>query len=235
MHIPTGTRLTGWVAALALAIVTTGCALPVTSADERTTTTQSTTTTTLPPPTTTTSTTTTTLPPPTTTSSTTTTTTQPPTTTTSTTTTLPPPTTTTLPAITFVVDRPTFRPPTQPGAAPYYGSGCSPGTSTLPDGIWFGQVVSANDESLRFDLMCLEEAAPDKDYDLEWTNNNPKLRTVPVARTADVYPKQSHGWSLAPYDPRYLCNSDGCWKAWLYVNRGELTEAVPLWFTWMDG
>ena len=82
--------------------------------------------------------------------------------------------------------------------------------------------------------MCLEEAAPDKDYDLEWTNNNPKLRTVPVAGFAAVYPKQSHGWSHAPYDPRHLCDADGCWKAWLYVNGGELTEAVPLWFTWMD-
>ena len=44
-------------------------------------------------------------------------------------------------------------------------------------------------------------------------------------------------WMLRPYSEWYLdpgregfCPPGGCWTVWLYVNGGEVTEIVQLWF-----
>jgi hypothetical protein len=209
---------------------------PQTAEDLRnTTTTASTTTSTLAPTTTTTSTSTTTTSVPRTT-----TTTEPPTTTS---TTVPRTTTTTVAPTTtvdfwYAVSEPTYYPPPQPGAGPYLGSGCSPGTSHLPDGIWFGRLVDARPSRSSFDLMCFAPSPPGHDGVAVISNTNPLLRTVPVERGATVFAiAVDGGWTLMPYDAWYeeppsygFCPPEGCWLVWLYVNNGAVTEIVQLWF-----
>ena len=79
------------------------------------------------------------------------------------------------------------------------GAGCTPGTSVLGDGRWFGYVDSADTTSIEFDLACWfsgdeailaaaedgEESPPPNDYYIR--NVNPQLRTVAVAATANVF------------------------------------------------
>ncbi len=87
------------------------------------------------------------------------------------------------------------------------GSGCTPGSSTLPDGHWFGLVDSVDGTSVTFDLACWftgdpaavaaaqdgEESPPPNDYYIR--NVNPMLRTIPVASLAEV------AWMPNPGDP----------------------------------
>ncbi len=109
-----------------------------------------------------------------------------------------------------------------PGGA--MGSGCSPGTDHLPDGVWFGWIEDIAASSLDFDLACLwsgrvEPAA---------SNDAARVRTVPVAEDTLVYldedPTPHSGWSgettsanNAPGLPRSL-------PYWLFVNDGVVTE-----------
>ena len=138
----------------------------------------------------------------------------------------------------YVVDEPTYHPESQPGAGEYYGSGCSPGGNTLPDGIWFGHIESASARAIEFDLICFAPLAPGEDGAGHLTNDNPKLRTVPVASDANVYAIGPDGfWELQSYSEWYLdpgqpgfCPPDGCWDVWLYVNGSEVTEIVQIWF-----
>lgn len=61
---------------------------------------------------------------------------------------------------------------------------CAPGiTGSLPDGVWAGLVASQTEDTLVFDLVCLEAAYdPSDDMDYLWiTNNNPLLRTATIA------------------------------------------------------
>jgi hypothetical protein len=78
------------------------------------------------------------------------------------------------------------------------GSGCTPGTSDLGDGIWFGYVDSATPNAVEFDLACWftgdaaataaaedgAESPPPNDYYIR--NTNPQLRTITVAPNAEV-------------------------------------------------
>ncbi|HVR77673.1 MAG TPA: hypothetical protein VMS99_04700 [Acidimicrobiia bacterium] len=78
------------------------------------------------------------------------------------------------------------------------GSGCTPGRGSLPDGEWYGLVVSRSDDSLEFDLACWftgdvavlasaedgEESPPPNDYYVR--NANPETRDVPVAPDVEV-------------------------------------------------
>jgi len=87
------------------------------------------------------------------------------------------------------------------------GSGCTPGTTDLGDGTWFGYVESATAAELEFDLACWftgdaaataaaedgEESPPPNDYYVR--NQNPQLRTIPVAGPANVT------WMPNPGDP----------------------------------
>lgn len=132
----------------------------------------------------------------------------------------------------FTVDRPTARPPQQDGAGGYLGSGCSPGSSTLPDGIWAGEMVRAAEEYVEFDLMCI--SVPDDD-DRTWiTNSNTTARLVPIDPTAAVYPIVGRYFGPpVPYEQWFLdpeevaeCPPNGCWHGWLYVNDGMVTEIV---------
>jgi hypothetical protein len=122
------------------------------------------------------------------------------------------------------------------GSGGNYGSGCSPGSNTLPDGIWFGEIAAADSTRVEFDLMCYGPGPEGGDI----TNSNPKLRTVPVDAAAVAYriePARELTWVPLPYmtwltitpDP-ILCLPDGCLE-WIYVNDGSVTEIVELFFS----
>ncbi|MBT8164947.1 MAG: hypothetical protein KJP22_10055 [Acidimicrobiia bacterium] len=157
--------------------------------------------------------------------------------------------TTTPPTATrFVVLDPSIFPAEPlPGSDGASGSGCSPGAGDLPGGVWYGTIVSVGPGSLQFDLACFyfgeiawEVAAAEgeeanNDY---WiVNDNPTLRTVPVAAKAVV-------WSIPPdlteellpllyltewppdWDRAYAaCPGEYC-GVWLYVNDGVVDEIV---------
>lgn len=197
-------------------------------------------TTTEPPTTTTTtaSTTTTTVAPTTTTAAPTTTTTAAATTTTTT-------ATTTTSGGPYEVGVPEFYPlPSLPGSGGAAGSGCSPGTGPLPDGVWFGYVVAKSATDIDFDLACFyfgdiaytEGAADGEEVNNDYyvRNVNPTLRSVPVEPTVTVHEIDAgsigfltvpfSGW---PVDPAaYIsCPSNWC-NVWLFVNGGEVTEIL---------
>jgi hypothetical protein len=155
----------------------------------------------------------------------------------------PPPTTTAAPATSYEVANPAnpaYFPGPLPGAGIYYGSGCSPGTSTLPDGIWFGDITSVSESSFEFDLMCLAplpEGSTEEDGIGDITNTNPTLRTIPVDPDSDVYVlDMANSWVQQPYstwhvDPGAIngCPLEWCSAVWLYVNGGEATEIMVIW------
>jgi hypothetical protein len=78
------------------------------------------------------------------------------------------------------------------------GSGCTPDSTQLGDGVWFGYIDTADTTSIEFDLACWftgdgavqaaaqdgAESPPPNDYYVR--NENPQLRTVPVASGAEV-------------------------------------------------
>jgi hypothetical protein len=79
------------------------------------------------------------------------------------------------------------------------GSGCTPGDAvTLPEGEWFGSVVSASQSGIEFDLACwftgeaaVEAAAedgaespPPNDYYVR--DDNPQIRSLPVSPDTEV-------------------------------------------------
>ncbi len=146
---------------------------------------------------------------------------------------------TTTPTQRYEVGAPTYYPESLPGAGDYFGSGCSPGTTNLPDGVWFGRIEAASSTAVEFDLICFAPTPPGEDGVGRMTNSNPRLRTVPVASGAAVYAiAPDGGWMLMPYpDWRIVlpgagmfCPPEGCWDVWLYVNGGQVTEIVQLWF-----
>lgn len=175
-----------------------------------------------------------------------------------TTTTAPPSTTTTEPPTTTITTTTAAPPTTAAGPFVYagefppvfggpldaHGSGCAPGPGSLPDGIWFGFARGWTTGDVDFDLACFytgnaaaaeatargEESPPPNDYLI--TNDNPTLRTVPVAAGAVGY-RLDMNIELAPVpfadfiaDPgEFQACPDFC-LMWLYVNGGEVTEIV---------
>jgi hypothetical protein len=138
----------------------------------------------------------------------------------------------------YVVNEPTYKPESLPGAGGYFGSGCSPGAASLPDGVWYGSIESATPSAVAFDLKCFAPTPPGEDG-FRISNASSTLRTVSVASSAMVNAIAPDGfWMLRPYAEWHLdpggegfCLPGGCWTVWLYVNGGEVTEIVQLWFT----
>ncbi len=123
------------------------------------------------------------------------------------------------------------------------GSGCTPGTDELPDGEWFGYLDEVAATELTFDLACWfslpasaqaaaedgEESPPPNDYYVR--NNNPMLRTVPVADEVQVSWLPSMGGpDLATIDyaawitARAERGNLGQPGVWLVVTDGEVTS-----------
>ena len=164
----------------------------------------------------------------------------------------PPPPTTAAPATTTTTAAPVtvyqvanphdppYYPPSQPGAAPLFGSGCSPGAGNLPNGIWFGEITNVGLNSFDFDLMCFAPNPPgstEEDGIGDITNSNPTLRTVPVNLSAHVYVLDAAmNWMDMAYQTwsAFPTLGNGCppscpLDAWVYVNGGEATEITMVW------
>ena len=124
-----------------------------------------------------------------------------------------------------------------PGSGGWWGSGCAPGTTTLPDGIWWGHLTEFQPTSLTFDLACIQFVDdPDNDPETEdyaWLieNASERLRVVPVSPDASV----ACLWRNCP--SRYFLYTDWIGNdsvphgdrgrengVWLYVNGGIVTE-----------
>jgi len=127
------------------------------------------------------------------------------------------------------------------------GSGCTPDTDgTLPEGRWFGFVMSTADDSTEFDLGCMftgqaapdaaadddEESPPPNDYYVR--NQNDLTRTVVVWSDATVqfYPtgdptSETTGtfeeWTDAVSGRGYI------FGVWLDVIDGEATSITEMW------
>lgn len=117
------------------------------------------------------------------------------------------------------------------------GSGCTPGTDDLPDGVWYGTVDSYDSDGFAFDLACWfsgdaavlasaedgEESPPPNDYYVR--DQNPKLRDLDVAAETPVR------WYLSG-DPNEFV--DGTFTGWI-----EFLDTVPfilgVWVTVEDG
>ena len=107
----------------------------------------------------------------------------------------------------------------QMGTEVVEGSGCGANgdlPDTIPDGLWYGQVISANADGLAFDVRCLfygelatqlyqeyvgehpDEASPPY-IDGTWTvNNSTRTRNVPVSANFAIYPAEAVPTSNCP-------------------------------------
>jgi hypothetical protein len=126
------------------------------------------------------------------------------------------------------------------------GSGCTPGGGPLPDGEWYGLVVSRGDDSLEFDLACWftgdgavlasaedgEESPPPNDYYVR--NANPETRDVPVASDVEVvfYPDgDPTNEDTVSYDEWVALVAQRGYElgVWLEVEEGLITEIREQW------
>lgn len=125
-----------------------------------------------------------------------------------------------------------------PDAGGFFGSGCSPGTENLPDGVWYGRITDVAAEVLSFDLYC--KGPPPADGEEWWftiVNKNTKIRRVAIGSSAQVFSIAPDGghliqpysvWYLAPH-PTMFCPADGCWDVVLFINQGRVTEIIQTW------
>jgi hypothetical protein len=133
------------------------------------------------------------------------------------------------------------------------GSGCTPGTDTLPDGTWFGFVDRLDGDRMIFDLACLftGDRADQVDGYVDGSpyhvvNDNPALRSVPLAPDATFFlhddasgidPAARRGWD-AEEMWRHLADrpgGQGRWRdgtagVWILIEGGRLVEAMEFWY-----
>lgn len=138
-----------------------------------------------------------------------------------------PPTTssTTTPSQTaFIPPNPFVAPaPTPTGG----GSGCSPGSGLLPDGVWFGFLGSVAEETIAFDLACYMSCDPGDGYQIG--NQSSTKRTLHVDDAASVIFESVDGpdWENTyeavadDYEEVGLRN-----ETWVYVNDANVTHIV---------
>jgi hypothetical protein len=167
---------------------------------------------------------------------------------TTTTTTAPATTTTEAPATTapeYTVANYGLFPPVFAGTDAH-GSGCAPGSPTLPDGIWFGFVTSVTTTAYSFDLACFwtgqaavdhATANGDEAFDFYIGNDNPTLRTVTFDPAGTAYWIDASASDLTPQPipmpdwpsntgSHYVpCPGQYC-AVWAYINSGVVTELV---------
>jgi hypothetical protein len=126
-----------------------------------------------------------------------------------------------------------WHPEALPGSGGWWGSGCSPGSDTLPNGIWWGYLRDSSPTSVMFDLACIlfEEGSADdpatEDYAWVIENKNPRVRVVPVDPTAEVICEGSNPFPYVEWiDDDRLSHGDQGREGgvWLYVNGGTVTE-----------
>lgn len=135
-----------------------------------------------------------------------------------------------------------------PTAAPdgAEGSGCSAPEGELPDGLWYGLVETADDDSIEFDLACWfvgqaaadaaaedgAESPPPNDYYVR--NDSSRTRTVSVTdgATAVSYPSGSPQDEQTGAFADYLqttATRGYAFGVWIAVEDGQLTELREQW------
>ena len=126
------------------------------------------------------------------------------------------------------------------------GSGCTPGSATLPDGRWFGYVPSTTEAGLDFDLACWfsgraavvasaedgEESPPPNDYYIR--NTSSSLREVPVAAGATVvwYPTGDPADELRSHYSEWITGRETRvyqLGVWIDVAGGEIVSIDEQW------
>ena len=127
------------------------------------------------------------------------------------------------------------------------GSGCTPGDGvTLPEGEWFGSVVSASLSGIEFDLACwfegesaVEAAAedgaespPPNDYYVR--NDNPQIRSLPVSPDTEVtwYPTGDPASGIVVAYSEWVddVTARGLgYGAWLDIIDGEVVRIREQW------
>ncbi len=119
------------------------------------------------------------------------------------------------------------------------GSGCSPGTSLLPDGAWFGFANAWSTSSITFDLAChyvgaaADAVAADRGEeatDFYITNDKTTVRIESVGAGAFGHKASTDdgAFPLADIiaDPGGSLPTASPYPVWLFVNRGVVTEVT---------
>jgi hypothetical protein len=137
-----------------------------------------------------------------------------------------------------------------------YGSGCSPKSDVLPDGIWFGFVRDIDATTITFDLACFAVTeVPEGQENAPWSisNGSDRVRAVPVAESALVvceFADCDRAWIETGGDPpevleyvdwiTHVAEFLESWPqatewsrgggfgvlVWLYINDGLVTEVL---------
>jgi hypothetical protein len=104
------------------------------------------------------------------------------------------------------------------------GSGCTPNTDDLPDGVWFGWINDSDAGGIEFDLSCLWQGR----LQPAASNDVAKLRSVPFSETTLVHVGNSETISFAEWGGTSpALNAPGLPKTlpfWVFVNDGVVTE-----------
>jgi hypothetical protein len=113
-----------------------------------------------------------------------------------------------------------------------YGSGCSPGSGPLPDGIWFGLVAARDTNTFEFDQAYL---LPDPEVDTRIVNESSTLRSVPVDDTVlvtdligelPIWDGTTYGsWQAAS------CYTAGPCPAWVRILDGQVIYIAEQFFS----
>jgi hypothetical protein len=133
----------------------------------------------------------------------------------------------------FAPDDPWEYPEPWPPGSDTYGSGCSPGTTVLPNGMWFGFLADYGPSGIAFDLACIFVPGPDEEGGAPIQNDNPRIREITIDPTIPVH-FVFDGWvnGVEPYE-RWITR--GCYDAtcpvWLYVNSGAVTAMAEHFLT----
>jgi hypothetical protein len=156
----------------------------------------------------------------------------------------PLPTTTQL-TIVYAPGDPVAFPTVFSGSDEAHGSGCAPGSDSLPDGVWFGYVAGRSSAGIEFDLACIwtgaaavAAAAADGvtlEIDYYVRNQSGQIRSPRVADGATVHQLGGSPWfiEMSYADWRQgACNGfgDPSCPVWLYVNGGRVTAVVEQYF-----
>jgi hypothetical protein len=127
------------------------------------------------------------------------------------------------------------------------GSGCTPGTDTLPDGLWYGEATALGERGLEFDLACWfvgdaataaaaedgEESPPPNDYYVR--NQSDRIRSLTVTLNAPVtwYPEigvLASETTITYAEWRTLREQrDFQLAVWLEVEDGTVVSIVEQW------
>lgn len=126
------------------------------------------------------------------------------------------------------------------------GSGCTPGSQDLPDGLWYGQVSVFDDDGISFDLACWftgdaataaaaedgAESPPPNDYYVR--NQNTQLRELEVAPDIPVLwylsgdPNDSQQGNFSEW-VEFLETQDFRLSIWVTIDNGEVTAIEEQW------